>query len=102
MVRGAEAVGALIGPPGSSRRTAASLPESSLSAARKGDWRAADALMNRIYRKPQAALVEHVSPNPAVEVIRSLPLEEKLELLHSLRSGEQVALAVVESVPSTG
>jgi hypothetical protein len=36
------------------------LAESFLNAARNGDWRAAEALMNRIYGKPDAALVAHV------------------------------------------
>jgi hypothetical protein len=36
------------------------------------------------------------------DVIRSLSLEEKLELLRSLRQGEPVALPVLESVPPTG
>jgi hypothetical protein len=55
--------------------------ESFLNAARRGDWRAAEALMNRIY----AAVVAHVAPNPVTDVIRSLSLAEKLELLRSLR-----------------
>ena len=79
------------------------LAESFLKAAREGDWRAADALMNRIYGKPEAALVAHVPPNPAVEVIRSLRLEEKLELLRRLQGGEFAdtasALPIVEAVP---
>jgi hypothetical protein len=37
--------------------------------------------MNRIY----AAVVAHVAPNPVTDVIRSLSLAEKLELLRSLR-----------------
>jgi hypothetical protein len=40
-------------------------------------------------------------PNPAVEMIRSLSLEEKLELLRSLRRGDPIALPVVEAVPPT-
>jgi hypothetical protein len=59
-----------------------------LAAARKGDWRAAEALMNRIYGKPEQALVTQVPPSPALELVRSLSLEEKLQLLHSLRRGE--------------
>jgi hypothetical protein len=55
------------------------LAESFLAAARKGDWRAGDALMNRIYGEPEQALVARVPPNPAVEMIRSLSLEEKLD-----------------------
>jgi hypothetical protein len=82
------------------------LAESFLSAVRNGDWRAADALMNRIYGRPEAALVAHVPPNPAVEVIRSLPLDEKLELLRRLQDGEFVstasALPVVEPAPPAG
>jgi hypothetical protein len=81
------------------------LAESFLSAARNGDWRAAEALMNRIYGKPEQSLVARVPPNPAVEMIRSLSLEEKLELLRRLRGGEldeaTPALSVVEPVPPT-
>jgi hypothetical protein len=52
--------------------------------------------MNRIYGKPEAAVVAHIPPNPAVDVIRSLSLEEKLELLHRLREGQPVALPVID------
>jgi hypothetical protein len=72
------------------------LAESFLTAARQGDWRAAEALMNRIYGKPEQALVAHVAPSPALELVRSLSLEEKLELLHSLQAGEPVELPVIE------
>src|SRR5262245_44850799 len=72
------------------------LAESFLNAARNGDWRAADALMNRIYGKPEAALMAHVAPNPAADVIRAMRLEEKLELLHRLRDGEPLALPVID------
>jgi hypothetical protein len=77
------------------------LAESFLSAARNGDWRAAQALMDRIYGKPEQALVARVAPNPAHEVIRSLSLEEKLELRHSLRRGDPIQLPVVEGVRPT-
>jgi hypothetical protein len=77
------------------------LAESFLRAARNGDWRAAEALMNRIYGKPEQALISVAPPNPAVEMIRSLSLAEKLELLRSLQRGEQVALPAVEPVPPT-
>jgi hypothetical protein len=81
------------------------LAESFLSAARRGDWRAADALMNRIYGKPEQAIVARVAPSPAVDVIRSLSLDEKLELLQRLRAGELLAttpvLPIVEAVPPT-
>jgi hypothetical protein len=72
------------------------LDESYRGAARRGDWRAAEALMNRIYGKPEAALVAHVPPNPTADVIRSLSLDEKLELLQSLQRGEPVELSVIE------
>jgi hypothetical protein len=72
------------------------LAESFLSAARNGDWRAAEALMNRIYGKPEAAVVAHVTPNPVADVIRSLSLAEKLDLLRSLQRGEPVEPAVIE------
>ena len=77
------------------------LAESFLKAAREGDWRAADALMNRIYGKPEAAVVAHVPPNPSLPVLKSMSLDEKLELLHSLQRGESVALSVVEPAPPT-
>ena len=82
------------------------LAESFLSAARNGDWRAAEALMNRIYGKPEAALVAHVAPSPALELVRSLSLDEKLELLRRLQDGEFVSTApglpVVEPTPTAG
>jgi hypothetical protein len=82
------------------------LAESFLAAARKGDWRAADALMNRIYGKSEAAPVAHVPPNPAIDVIRAMTLEEKLELLGRLREGELVSTApappTIEAVPPSG
>jgi hypothetical protein len=79
------------------------LAESFLSAARQGDWRAAEALMNRIYGKPEAAVVAHIAPNPGADVIRAMSLEEKLELLRRLQRGElpdtASALPIVEAVP---
>jgi hypothetical protein len=72
------------------------LAESFLSAARNGDWRAAEALMNRIYGKPEAALVAHVPPSPMIDVIRAMSLEEKLELLRSLQSGARAVPAIVD------
>jgi hypothetical protein len=61
--------------------------------------------MNRIYGKPEAALVAHVPPNPAADVIRAMSLEEKLELLRRLRGDDldnaTPALPVVEPVPPT-
>jgi hypothetical protein len=63
------------------------LAESFLSAARNGDWRAADVLMNRIYGKPDAALVAYVPPNPMIDVIRAMSLDEKFELLQRLHEG---------------
>jgi len=52
--------------------------------------------MNRIYGKPEAAVVAHVPANPAVDVIRSLSLAEKLELLQSLRQEEPVEVPVID------
>jgi hypothetical protein len=72
------------------------LAESFLSAARNGDWRAADALMNRIYGKPEVAVVAHVAPNPMADVIRSMSLDEKLELLRSLQREEPLEPPVIE------
>jgi hypothetical protein len=62
--------------------------------------------MNRIYGKPEQAIVARVPPNPAHEVIRSMSLDEKLELLQRLRTGELAAAAaqvlpVVEAAPPT-
>jgi hypothetical protein len=68
------------------------LAESFLSAARRGDWRAADALMNRIYGKPDET-VRQVDANPVTAVLRSMSLEEKLELLERLRRGQGVGEA---------
>jgi hypothetical protein len=58
--------------------------------------------MNRIYGKPEAALVAHVPANPAADVIRAMSLEEKLELLRGLQRGGPVELPVVEPAPPTG
>ena len=71
-----------------------------LRAMRRGDWRAAEALMSRIYGKPEET-VRQVEVNPATAVLKSMSLEEKLELLHSLRRGDPIALPVVEAVPPT-
>jgi len=62
------------------------LAESFLNAARNGDWRAAEALMSRIYGKPEAAVVAQVPANPVTDVIRSLSLAENLELLQGLQA----------------
>jgi hypothetical protein len=69
------------------------LAESFLRAARNGDWRAAEALMNRIYGRPEQALVADTAPSPALELVRSLSLEEKLELLRRLQDGEFASTA---------
>jgi len=78
------------------------LAESFLKAAREGDWRAADALMNRIYGEPEET-VRQVEVNPATAVLKSMSLEEKLELLARLQRGELAdtasALPIVEAVP---
>jgi hypothetical protein len=51
------------------------------------------------------ALVAHVPPNPAIDVIRAMSLEEKLELLRRLQGGELAetasAVPIVEAVPPT-
>jgi hypothetical protein len=73
-----------------------------LQAMRGGDWRAAEALMSRIYGKPTENVVTHTPPSPEKAVLASMTLEEKLQLLHSLRAGEPLSLPVVEPVPSTG
>ena len=65
-----------------------------LQAMRGGDWRAAEALMSRIYGKPEAAVVAHVPPNPATAVLKSMSLDEKLELPRRLQAGELSAQSV--------
>jgi hypothetical protein len=73
-----------------------------LQAMRKGDWRAAEALMSRIYGKPEQT-VRQVETNPALPVLKSMSLDEKLELLRRLQDGEFAdtgsALPIVEAVP---
>ena len=67
-----------------------------------GDWRAAEALMSRIYGKPEEALVARVDSNPVAEAVRKLTLEEKLELLQRLRAGELIgATPVPDAVLAT-
>ena len=58
-----------------------------VKAAENGDWRAAEALMNRIYGKPveQSYQVRELSPETAL--LQGLSLEEKIALLRELRSG---------------
>jgi hypothetical protein len=46
-----------------------------LQAMRVGDWRAAEALMSRIYGKPEAALAAHVPPHPMIDLMRSMSLD---------------------------
>jgi hypothetical protein len=74
-----------------------------LQAMRGGDWRAAEALMSRIYGKPETAVVAHVPPNAATAVLKSMSLDEKLELLRRLQRGELAdtasAVPIVEAVP---
>jgi hypothetical protein len=74
-----------------------------LAAARRGDWPAAEALMSRIFGKPEEAIVARVPRNPAHDVIRSMSLDEKLELLRRLQGGEfadtATALPIVEAGP---
>ena len=57
--------------------------------------------MNRIYGKPEAALVAHVPPNPAIDVIRAMSLDEKLELLERLRVGDLAAVSVPAVLEAT-
>ena len=59
--------------------------------------------MNRIYGKPEET-VRQVEVNPATAVLKSMSLDEKLELLRRLQDGEFVstasALTVVEPAPA--
>jgi hypothetical protein len=68
------------------------LPKASWQVPANGDWRAADALMNRIYGKRNETVVNHVPASPANAVIASITLEEKLRLLDSLHRREPAAL----------
>jgi hypothetical protein len=58
--------------------------------------------MSRIYGKPEET-VRQVETNPALPVLKSMSLDEKLELLRRLQRGEPAdtasALPVVEAVP---
>jgi hypothetical protein len=81
------------------------LAKSFLTAARRGDRRAAEALMNRIYGKPeQPVAVSRPKPTALQAFACSLSLHEKLELLQRLRVGDLAALpvpAVLEAAPPT-
>ena len=76
-----------------------------LQAMRGGDWRAAEALMSRIYGKPTETVVTRIPASPERAVLASMTLDEKLELLRRLQDREFVltasALPVVERVPPT-
>jgi hypothetical protein len=63
-----------------------------LQAMRKGDWRAAEALMSRIYGKPTETVVSRVPASPAHAVIASMTLEKKVQFLHRC-DGEVVGAA---------
>jgi hypothetical protein len=58
-----------------------------VDAAKRGDWRASEALMNRIYGRPEET-VRQVEVNPAAAVLKSMSSEEKLELLRRLQAAE--------------
>jgi hypothetical protein len=73
------------------------LAQSFVDAAKRGDWRAAEALMSRIYGKPTENVVTHTPASPEKAVLTSMTLEEKLELLHSLRRGEALDHPVLEA-----
>jgi hypothetical protein len=68
-----------------------------LQAMRGGDWRAAEALMSRIYGKPTETVVTHTPVSPERAVLKSMTLEEKLELLHRLREGDALPVIVWSS-----
>jgi hypothetical protein len=57
--------------------------------------------MSRIYGKPTETVVTHTPVSPEKAVLASMTLEQKLELLHSLRRGEVLDLPVLEA-SSTG
>ena len=63
------------------------LAESFLSAARNGDWRAAEALMNRIYGKPEQPLaVTRPEPSALQAFARSLSLEMGAQAVAAARA----------------
>jgi hypothetical protein len=68
-----------------------------VQAMRGGDWRAAQALMDRIYGKPVEATISAAPPSPFEPVLAWMTLEEKLELLHSLRRGEVLDHPMLEA-----
>jgi hypothetical protein len=70
-------------------------------AMRGGDWRAAEALMSRIYGKPTDTVVTHTPPSPEKAVLASMTLEEKLELLRSLQRVEVLDHPEVEPARPT-
>ena len=61
--------------------------------------------MNRIYGKPEEP-VRQVETNPALPVLKSMSLDEKLELLRRLQRGEladtATASPIVEAFPPPG
>jgi hypothetical protein len=63
-----------------------------LQAMRGGDWRAAEALMSRIYGKPTETVVTHTPASPEKAVLASRRFEEKLAFLHRLRAGAPLSL----------
>jgi hypothetical protein len=72
-----------------------------LEAMRGGDWRAAEALMNRIYGKPTETVVTHTPVSPEKAVLASMTLEEKLELLRRLQRGGPVELPIIQGSATT-
>jgi hypothetical protein len=61
--------------------------------------------MNRIYGKPEET-VRQVETNPVLPVLKSMSLEEKLELLRQLQRGELAepvpALPILDAAPPAG
>src|SRR5512133_566928 len=70
-----------------------------LEAMRKGDWRAAEALMSRVGGQPEET-VRQVATHPALPVLKFMSFDEKLELLRRLRDGELVSTA--SAIPVVG
>jgi len=75
------------------------LADSFLRAAKDGDWRAAEALMNRIYGKPTETAVTVRATAPELAVLAGMSLTEKIELLHSLRAGGGEGIALPSGPP---
>jgi hypothetical protein len=63
-------------------------------AASRGDWRAAQALMDRIYGKPLEQSIQVREQSPETALLQGLTLDEKIRLLRELRGTPPVPRAL--------